>query len=129
MQVWDIPSGKRRFSFTASGDIDQFVPDPSSAAFATLTHGRLTVWDSVTGARLAQLPDMGYLRAAAFSPDGRYLLAGYDERSAALWLWRSTDLRDQACARLTTNLSHDEWKRWFPKQSYRPICPDLPAAK
>jgi WD40 repeat protein len=128
LQAWDIPSGKRRFSLTASGDIDLIVPDPSSVSFATITHGHLTVWDAVTGARLAQLPDAGYLRVAAFSPDGRYLLAGYDERSAALWLWRSGDLRDQACARLTHNLSHDEWERLFPKQPYRQICADLPAA-
>jgi WD40 repeat protein len=128
LQAWDIPSGKRRFSLTASGDIDLIIPDPSSASFATITHGHLTVWDAVTGARLAQLPDAGYLRVAAFSPDGRYLLAGYDERSAALWLWRSGDLQEQACARLTHNLSHDEWERLFPKQPYRQICADLPAA-
>jgi WD40 repeat protein len=128
LQVWNIPSGKQRFSLTASGDIDLIVPDPSSAAFATITHGRLTVWDAVTGARLAQLPDAGYLRSADFSPDSRYLLAGYDEHAAALWLWRSGDLRDQACARLTSNLSREEWKRWFPKQAYRQICPNLPAA-
>ena len=128
LQAWDIPSGKRRFSLSASGDIELIVPDPSSASFATLIHGHLTVWDAVTGARLAQLPDMGYLRAAAFSPDGRYLLTGHNERAAALWLWRSGDLRDQACARLTRNLSPDEWERWFPKQPYRKICPNLPAA-
>jgi WD40 repeat protein len=128
LQAWDIPSGKRRFSLTASGDIDLIVPDPSSAAFATITHGRLTVWDAVTGARWAQLPDAGYLRSAAFSPDSRYLLAGYDEHAAALWLWRSGDLRDQACARLTSNLSREEWKHWFPKQAYRQICPNMPAA-
>jgi WD40 repeat protein len=129
LQAWDIPSGKRRFAITTSGDIDLILPDPASAYFATITHGHLTVWDAVTGARLAELPDnMGYLRTAAFSPDGRYLLAGYDEHSAALWLWRSSDLRDQACARLTYNLSHDEWKRWFPKEPYRQICPNLPPA-
>jgi WD40 repeat protein len=128
LQAWDVPSGKQRFSLTASGDIDLIVSDPSSASFATVTHGRLTVWDATTGARLAQLPDVGYLRSAAFSPDGRYLLTGYDERAAALWLWRSGDLRDQACARLTSNLSHDEWKGWFPKQPYRQICLNLPAA-
>ena len=127
LQAWDIPSGKQRFSLTASGDIDLIVCDPSSASFATVTHGRLTVWDATTGARLAQLPDVGYLHSAAFSPDGRYLLTGYDERAAALWLWRSSDLRDQACARLTRNLSHDEWNRWFPKQPYRQICHNLPA--
>lgn len=128
LQAWDIPSGKRRFTLSAGDEIDQIVPDPSSASFATITHGRLIVWDAVTGAREAQLPDAGYLRAAAFSPDGRYLLAGYDERSAALWLWRSGDLRDQACARLTYNLSHAEWERWFPKLPYRKICANLPTA-
>jgi WD40 repeat protein len=128
LQVWEIPSGKRLFSIVADSDIEQIVPDPSSADFATITRGRLTVWDAVTGARLAQLPEAaGYLRAAAFSPDGRYLLAGYDERAAAIWLWRSSDLRDQACAHLNRNFSHDEWAHWFPKQLYRPACPNLPA--
>jgi WD40 repeat protein len=127
LQAWDVPSGKRRFSLTSSGDIDLIVPDPSSKSLATITHGRLTVWDAINGVRLAELPEMGYLRSAAFSPDGRYLLTGYDENAAALWLWRSDDLRDQACARIAVNLSHDEWKRYLPKQPYRQTCPNLPA--
>jgi WD40 repeat protein len=127
LQAWDVPSGKRRFSLTSSGDIDLIVPDPSSKSLATITHGRLTVWDAMNGARLAELPGTGYLRSAAFSPDGRYLLTGYDENAAALWLWRSDDLRDQACARIALNLSHDEWKRYLPKQPYRQTCPNLPA--
>lgn len=129
LQAWDMASGKRRFSLTASGDIDLIVPNPSSTSFATITHGQLTVWDSATGARLAQLPDMGYMRSAAFSPDGRYLLTGYDERSVALWLWRTVDLQSEACARLTRNLSPAEWARWFPRQRYRQTCPNLPAAR
>ncbi|HSU58351.1 MAG TPA: TIR domain-containing protein [Bryobacteraceae bacterium] len=128
LQAWDIPSGKRRFSLSASGDIDLIVPAPSSASFATITHGYLTVWDGSTGTALAQLPNAGYLRSAAFSPDGRYLLTGSNEGSAAVWLWRSADLRDQACARLTRNLSHEEWSRWLSKQPYRLTCPNLPVA-
>lgn len=124
LQAWDIPSAKRRFALRASDDIDLIVPDPSSASFATITHGQLTVWDSISGARLAQLPDTGYLRTAAFSPDGRYLLTGYEEHSAVLWLWRSSDLRDQACARITRNLSREEWARWVPEQEYHATCPN-----
>ena len=127
LQAWDVPSGKRRFSLTSSGGIDLIVPDPSSKSLATVTHGRLTVWDATNGARLAELPETGYLRSAAFSPDGRYLLTGYDENAAALWLWRSDDLRDQACARIALNLSPDEWKRYLPKQPYHQTCPNLPA--
>jgi hypothetical protein len=47
------------------------------------------------------------MRALCVRADGRYLLTGYDENAAALWLWRSDDLRDQACARIAVNLSHD----------------------
>jgi WD40 repeat protein len=125
LQGWDIPSGKQRFSLTAGGDISLIVPAPSSAYFAT-SDGHLTVWDAATGARLTELPDAS---AAAFSPDGRYLLTRYGVRSAALWLWRSSDLRAEACARLARNLSHEEWERFFPKQPYRRTCPNLPAPK
>ena len=128
LQAWEIPSGKQRFQITASGDIDPIIPDPSSAAVATLSGGRLTVWDAHTGAPLSQLPGANS-HTAAFSPDGRWLIAGYDDHSAALWLWRTKDLQDQACARLTHNFSHEEWSRWFPEQTYRQTCPNLPAVQ
>jgi WD40 repeat protein len=124
LQAWDIPSGQRRFSVRDNSDIQLIVPDPSSAFFATLTKTHLTVWHAVNGARLAEFPAA---TSAVFSPDGRYLLTRSGSRSAALWLWRSSDLRAEACARLTSNLSHDEWARWFPKQAYRRTCPNLPA--
>jgi hypothetical protein len=56
MQGWDIPSAKSRFALTASGDIDLLIPNPASSPVATSTHEQLTVWDSVSGARLPQLP-------------------------------------------------------------------------
>jgi WD40 repeat protein len=127
LQGWDIPSARRRFAVRAAGDIDLIIPDPSSTSFATITNGQLTVWDSTSGDRMAQVPDAGYLRTAAFSPDGRYLLTGYQEHSAALWLWRSADLRDQACARIAHNLSREEWTRWIPEESYRATCQNVPA--
>ena len=124
LQAWDIPSGKRRFSLTAGGDIGLIVPDLSSVAVATIDR-HLTVWDAVTGVHLAELPGT---KAAVFSPDGRYLLSEYGEHSAALWLWRPGDLRDEACGRLTSNLSRQEWQRSFPGQPYHRTCPNLPAA-
>ena len=117
----------RRFALKAPDDIDLIVPNPASASLATTTRGQLTVWDSVSGARLTQLPDTGYVYSAAFSPDGRYLITGC-EHSAALWLWRTADLRDQACSRIAHSFSRQEWSRWIPEQPYRVTCPNSPPA-
>jgi WD40 repeat protein len=126
LQAWEIPSGKRRFSLSSDGVINLIVTDPSSAFFATVTDTHLTVRDTGNGMPLAEFPAT---TAAAFSSNGRYLLTRIDERSAALWLWRTSDLRNEACARLTSNFSRPEWSRWLPNQAYRLTCPNLPVGK
>ncbi|HYN59117.1 MAG TPA: hypothetical protein VET87_06125, partial [Rubrivivax sp.] len=45
-----------------------------------------------------------------------------------LWLWRSEDLRDQACRRLTRNFGADEWARYLGDRPYRSTCQALPPA-
>jgi WD40 repeat protein len=124
VQAWEIPSGKRRFSVSGGGDIHLIVADPSARFFA-VGDGHLTVRDALSGTRLAQLRDTN---AAAFSTDGRYLLSGYGH-SAALWLWRSSDLREAACGRVASNLSREEWQRSLGKQPYRATCANLPAGQ
>jgi hypothetical protein len=32
----------------------------------------------------------------------------------------------EACARLSYNLSTDEWQRYLGNKAYRPTCPSLP---
>jgi len=125
VQAWDIPSGRRRFSASGGGDIEFLTANSGGGTLATVIHGRATILDGESGARLAEIPDGCYVRAAAFSPDGRYFLTGCDEKSAALWLWRFGDLQAQACGRLGVNLSRDEWARLFGKAAYRLSCPGL----
>jgi hypothetical protein len=119
----EIPSGKRRFSLSSDGEINLIVTDPSSAFFATVTDTHFTVRNTANGMPLAEFPAT---TAAAFTANGRYLLTRIDDRSAAWWTWRSSDLRKEACARLTSNLSR-EWSRWLPNQAYRLTCPNPPA--
>jgi WD40 repeat protein len=126
LQAWDIASGKQRFSFSANEAIHLIVPDPSSVCFATVTDTHLTVRDARSGTALAEFPAT---TSAAFSSNGRYLLTRIDERSVAVWVWRSSDLRDEACTRFTSNLSHAEWSQWLPNQPYRRTCPNLPVGK
>jgi uncharacterized protein with WD repeat len=126
LQAWNIPAGKQRFAFSGDSEIRMIVPDPSSTSFATVTGAHLTIRDANTGTPLAEVPST---TAAAFSPSGRYLLTRIDDRSAALWLWRSSDLMEQACTRLGSNLSRAEWSQWLSREPYRLTCLNLPAGK
>ena len=38
------------------------------------------------------------------------------------------ELTDEACARLSRNLTREEWKQHFGDEPYRATCPRLPAA-
>jgi len=43
-----------------------------------------------------------------------------------VWLWRPEDLIAEACARLTCNLTREEWRQYIGDEPYRPTCPELP---
>jgi len=66
-----------------------FAPDGKILATAEY-HNRVHLWDVASGRQLAEdHPQMGILRAAAFSPDGRVLVA-LSECSVTLWDVRVT---------------------------------------
>jgi hypothetical protein len=56
----------------------------------------------------------------AFSPDGKYLVTGNKA-----WLLWPDDLVAEACARLTRNLSPEEWRQYLGDEPYRKTCPGL----
>jgi WD40 repeat protein len=87
------------------------------------------VWDVASGRELARIPHDEGVLDAAFSPDGKYIASGSYDRSARLWLWRAEDLVEEACARLTRNLSAEEWSRYIGVEPFRDTCLGLPAAQ
>jgi hypothetical protein len=62
----------------------------------------------------------------AFSPDGRYLVT-VSASDVRAWLWRQPeDLADEACSRVTRNLTKEEWQLNLGGESYEKTCPNLP---
>jgi hypothetical protein len=68
--------------------------------------------------------------AAAFSPDGKWVVSGSDAPDGAsgmgVWRWQPEDLIAMACARLTRNLTPAEWQQYLGSEPYRKTCPNLP---
>lgn len=49
------------------------------------------------------------------------------DKNQKLWLCRPEDFINEACARLTHNLSKEEKIFYLPDEHYRQTCPNLPA--
>jgi len=89
------------------------------------------IWDVTSGEERARLPHIDQVSSVSFSRDGS-LLATASKKIIEIWkfsaipMTATKDLEATACKRLTANLSSSEWQTYFPDESYRPLCPDLP---
>ncbi len=93
------------------------------------------VWDF--DKELARITYPGVIRFLAFSPDGHHIISsGCDlpgnvnvcpQGSVRAWLYRPEDLIEDACSRVTRNLTRDEWIQYIGEiLPYQAVCQDLP---
>src|SRR5262249_12022837 len=82
VRIWDVATGKELPKLNG-GNLAAFSADGR----LVLTRGENCVYEVATGKRVATLPDdpLKYIRAASFSPDGRYLALAVPEDRIQIW--------------------------------------------
>jgi WD40 repeat protein len=92
LKLWDIGSGRllRSFGGRSPSSIDQAVFSPDGRRVLSGGGDGLGLWNVSSGALLLSIGTPQYslsnhARAVAFSPDGKYLLAGYRDHKVRLW--------------------------------------------
>jgi WD40 repeat protein len=89
--------------------------------------GTARVWNVEMGLELARVAHDGSkpVHAVTFSPGAEHLVTAGDDGTARLWRWRTQELIEAACARLTRNLTRQEWRQFLGTEPYQPSCPAL----
>ena len=97
--------------------------------FAPIVSAGIQRRDADTGQPLGQ-PLTGhtsFVFSVAFSPDGKRIVSGSADNT--LRLWPAYADATMLCDKLTTNMSHKQWRDWVsPDIDYIKVCPDLPVA-
>jgi WD40 repeat protein len=97
-----------------------------SLAAAGCEDGRIRLFIVATGVAISALRYPGKLATLAFSPEGAVLLAGGDNGLRG-FLVSGVDLIQEACSRVSRNLTAAEWQRDVGARVCRSTCPGLPA--
>jgi WD40 repeat protein len=126
-RILDAATGNVRAERSQGGVLAvAFSPDGAhiAAGGQDLT---VRVYRSDSGQEVARQHYDDPVRGLAFTADGRHLVTSTGARVEHRQ-WRAEDLVAEACARLTRNLTLEEWRQYLPDEPYRKTCDNLPDA-
>jgi WD40 repeat protein len=125
---WDIPGRALRFSIP-SGPVLAMAASADHRFLVTIdADGEARAWEFTTGRLLKRIPYYRALQGLAMSPDGKsFGSTGEDSTGRVIEVTsiRPEDPVAAACAKLSRDLTRDEWREHLGLQPYRRTCPDI----
>jgi hypothetical protein len=122
LSIRDARSGRVVSRLPHADEIAAVRFSDSGDFVATLSGGRVRVWESATGALVVELPSASTITDVRFMSDDRYVVTAEWNGDAVVRLWRGQDLRAAACARSAVSLTPEQWRTWLGDLKYEPAC-------
>jgi WD40 repeat protein len=125
--VWELSDARRVLYLPHETAVNGVAFSPDGRYLATAArNGVARIWDVSTGEQLAAMAHDKPLNGLAFSPDGHYLATASNDRTVRLWAPVLQDPVQAACARVTQNLTPEQWRQYLGDEPFSKTCPDLP---
>jgi WD40 repeat protein len=119
-RVFDAATGREQCRLDHRNQVWRVVFSADGTRVATASEDySARVFDTATGREQCRLDHDGPVVIVVFSPDGTRLATGSMDGSARVWVVDNEDLMEQAEARLTKNLTDQEWRHYFRDDPYR----------
>jgi WD40 repeat protein len=129
VRVWQAATGNEIFGIRLPRAVINLEFFGRNQLRADTAEGSAHIFDIASHQEISRIPTDGVILAARFNDDQHVITlasrVGNEARITRAFLLPQ-DLINDACSRVTRNLSVAEWKQYVGDESYRRTCPNLP---
>ena len=133
VRIYETASGHEIARMSHNDYVSDVAFSPNGKYIATASWdktARIWEWKTNTPREVTRIAYHNYVSNVAFSMNGRYLVtvssnnvqvwdADISGRNDKLWSAQPDELIAEACSRLTSNLTKEEWKQYLHDEPYR----------
>lgn len=126
VRVWEVSSGKEKSRFLHDDTVTALAFNTDGTLLATGSSDKSArVWDIPSGQEVGRMMHDGEITLVSFDPDEDFIISSGN--TSHIWPWSIANLINETCQRLPRNFTWAEWAYYFPDETYKTTCPNLPA--